>query len=73
MEESSPMDSSVSDSNSIYQAERLGIYESIKNHNYGAQNFMHEVSTKKPRKYTNVSSTADNVKTVVYTRYRHKI
>ena len=40
--ESSPMDSSVSDSNSIYQAERLGIYESIKGHHYGAQNFMHE-------------------------------
>ena len=65
VEESSPMDSSVSDSNSIYQAERLGKYESIKDHSYGAQNFMHEVSTKKPRKYINVSSTADKVKTIV--------
>ena len=39
VEESSPMDSSVSDSNSIYQAERLGIYESIKDHSRRCSEF----------------------------------
>ena len=64
-EESSPLDSLVSDPSSVYQAERSRIYENIKNHSYGAQNFMHEVSTQMPRKYTNARSTTDNVKTVV--------
>jgi carbamoyl-phosphate synthase small subunit len=65
VEESSPMDSSVSDSSPTYQAERVRIYESIKGHSYGAQNFMPEVSTKKPHKYTTLNSTSGKVKTIV--------
>ena len=65
VEDSDPMTSLTADSNTAYEDERLRTFERIKDHSYDAQNFMHEVSTKKPIKYAKASSSSARIKTIV--------
>lgn len=57
--------SSMTDSTSTHEEEKQRMYQSIQGHRYDAQNFMHEVSTKRPVTYTKIKSAPAGVKTIV--------
>jgi carbamoyl-phosphate synthase small subunit len=57
--------SSTVNSSSAHQDTITKIYENVKRHNYGAQNFMHEVSTKKPIKYSTSGNRSSRTKSIV--------
>lgn len=63
--EHGPTISSTVKSTSAGQAEIMKIYENINHHSYGAQNFMHEVSTKKPIKYSTSGNKSFQTKPIV--------